>query len=79
MLISSVLGRAGAVFLFFYFLFSFFTKIYFRVRNLQEYTPAALLRGGRDVAALLWGGRDVVAPLRGGRGFSAKIFAENLR
>ena len=26
---------------FFYFLFSFFTKIYFRVRNLHEYTPAA--------------------------------------
>ena len=26
------------VFLFFYFLFSFFTKIYFRFENLQEYT-----------------------------------------
>jgi len=54
---------------FFYFLFSFFTKIYFRFKNLQEYTPAAPLSGGRDL----------VAPLRGSRGFSAKIFAENLR
>ena len=34
----------------FYFLFSFFTKIYFRFENLQEYTPAALLPGGRDLA-----------------------------
>ena len=51
---------------FFYFLFSFFTKIYFCFQNLQEYTPAAPLPGGRDL----------VAPLRGGRSFSAKIFAE---
>ena len=58
-----------AAFFFFYFLFSFFTKIYFRFRNLQEYTPAAPLPGGRDL----------VAPLRGGRGFSAKNFAKNLR
>ena len=28
----------GALFLFFYFLISFFTKIYFRSRNLQKYT-----------------------------------------
>ena len=34
-----------AVFLFLYFLFSFFTKIYFRFGNLQEYIPAALLPG----------------------------------
>ena len=66
---SAQLKRAGnlakftAIFLFFYFLFSFFTKIYFRFRNLQEYTPAAPLQGGRDL----------VAPLRGGRVFSAKI------
>jgi len=32
---------------FFIFLFSFFTKIYFRFRNLQKYTPAAPLPGGR--------------------------------
>ena len=57
-----------AVFLFFYFLFLFFTKIYFCFQNLQEYTPAAALPGGRDL----------VAPLRGGRGFSTKIFTEKL-
>ena len=57
-------GLAGAV-----FLFSLFTKIYFRFQNLQEYTPAALLSGDRDL----------VAPLRGSRGFSAKNFAKNLR
>ena len=56
----------GAVFLFFYFLFSFFTKIYFYFRNLQEYTPAAPLSGGRDL----------IAPLRGGRGFCAKTFTK---
>ena len=33
-----------AVFIFLYFLFSFFTKIYFRFRNLQEYTPAPRCR-----------------------------------
>ena len=55
-----------AVFLFFYFLFSFFTKIYFHFRNLQEYTPAAPLPSRRDL----------VAPLRGGRGFCAKNFAK---
>ena len=38
-------------FLFFYFLFSFFTKIYVRVRNLHEYTPAAPLPGGRGLSA----------------------------
>jgi len=36
---------------FFYFLFSFFTKIYFRFGNLQEYTPAAQLLDGRYLAA----------------------------
>ena len=38
--------------------------------------PAA---GRPGPAAPLPGGRDLVAPLRGGMGFSAKIFAENLR
>ena len=38
-------------FLFFYFLFLFFTKIYFRFGNLQKYTPAARLPGGRDLNA----------------------------
>ena len=57
-----------AVFLFFYFLFSFFTKIYFRFRNLQEYTPAAQLPGGRHL----------VAPLPGGKGLSVKIFVKKL-
>jgi len=48
-----------AVFLFLYFLFSFFTKIYFRFGNLQEYTPAAPLQGGRDLAARQRGGRGI--------------------
>ena len=43
--------RSPAVFLFFYFSISFITKIYFRFRNLQIYTPAALLRGGRGFYA----------------------------
>ena len=55
-----------AVFLFLYFLFLFFTKIYFRFGNLQKYTPAAPLPGGRDLAALL----------RSGSGFCAKTFAK---
>ena len=38
-------------FLFLYFLFPFFTKIYFRYGNLQKYTPAARLPGGRDFNA----------------------------
>ena len=33
------------------FFFLFFTKIYFRYGNLQKYTPAAQLPGGRDLAA----------------------------
>ena len=53
---------------FFYFLFSFFIKIYFRFRNLQEYTPAAPLLGGRDLAARQ----------RGGRGISEKNFMEKI-
>ena len=56
-------------FLFFYFLFLFFIKIYFCFQNLQKYTPAAPLPGGRDL----------VAPLRGGRGFSAKILRNFLQ
>ena len=55
-------------FIFIFFIF-IFTKIYFCFQNLQEYTTAAPLPGGRDL----------VAPLQGGRGFSAKNFAENLR
>ena len=46
-------------FLFLYFLFPFFTKIYFRFGNLQKYTPAARLPGGRDLAARLPGGRGL--------------------
>ena len=57
-----------AVFLFLYFIFSFFTKIYFRFRNLQEYTPTARLPGGRNLAARQ----------RGGRGFCEKNFAEKI-
>ena len=51
------------------FLFSFFTKIYFRFGNLQEYTPAAQLPGGRDLAARQ----------PGGRGLSAKKVDKKLR
>ena len=66
---AGVRRRGSAIFSFSYFLISFFTKIYFCFRNLQEYTPAAPLPGGRHLAA----------PLPDGRGFSAKSFAENLR
>jgi len=52
----------------FYFLFSFFTKIYFKFRNLQEYTSAAPLPGDRDLPARQ----------RGGRGISEKNFAEKI-
>ena len=48
---------------FYIFLFSFFTKIYFRFGNLQEYTPVAPLPGGRDLA---------------GMGISEKNFAEKI-
>jgi len=57
------------VFLFFYFLFSFFIKIYFRFQNLQEYTLAAPLPGGRHPVARLLDGRDL----------SAKKFVKKLR
>ena len=63
---SNLLPLAGLGERFFYFLFSFFTEIYFRFRNLQEYIPAAPLPSDRDL----------VAPLRGGRGFCAKTFAK---
>ena len=56
---GSQLLRLLAVFLFLYFLFSFFTKIYFWFGNLQEYTPAAQLPGGRDLAARQRGGRGI--------------------
>ena len=68
-------------FLFLYFLFLFFTKIYFRFENLQKYTPAAPLPGGRDLAA-----RNIPRPPRcraagiwlpGGRGLSAKKEEKN--
>ena len=49
--------RFTALFLFFYFLFSFFTKIYFQYYNLQFCTPTALLGGGRGPAAPQEGGR----------------------
>ena len=54
---------------FFIFHFRFFTKIYFYFRNLQKYTPAAQLPGGRHL----------VAPLSGGRDLSVKIFVKKLR
>ena len=50
---------------FYFFLFLFFTKIYFRYGNLQKYTPAAPLSGGRDLAARLPGGRGLSAKKRG--------------
>ena len=49
---------------FIYFIFSFFTKIYFHVPNLHEYTPAALLPGGRDLAARPPGSRAADAYLQ---------------
>ena len=61
-------GSRAVFFIFFIFIFSFFTKIYFRFRNLQEYTPAAQLPSGRHL----------VAPLPGGRGLSVKIFVKKI-
>ena len=58
---SSARATGSAVFLFLYFLFPFFTKIYFQFGNLQKYTPAAPLPGGRDLAA---GGRGLPAKKR---------------
>ena len=58
-----------AFFLFLYFLFPFFTKIYFRLGNLQKYTPAVPLPGGRVLAARQ----------RGGRGISGKKSRRKLR
>ena len=57
----------GGFFIFIFFISIFYKKIYFRFENLQKYTPATRLPGGRHLAA----------PLPGGRGFSAKSFAEN--
>ena len=56
--------RDFAVFYFFIFLFPFFIKIYFRFENLQKYTPAAPLPGGRDLAGRLPGGRGLPAKKR---------------
>ena len=61
---SSCVRPDAAGFLFLYFLFLFFTKIYFRFGNLQKYTPAARLPGGRDLAARLPGGRGLSAKKR---------------
>ena len=55
-------------FIFLFFIFVFYKNI-FSFSKFTEIYPAALLPGGRDL----------VAPLQGGRGFSAKIFAEDLR
>ena len=59
-------GGYARFFYFFILYFSFFTKIYFRFGNLQEYTPAAPLPGGRDLAARQ----------PGDRGFCEKKFAK---
>ena len=56
------------VFYFYIFYFRFLQKIYFRFENLQEYTPAAPLPGGRDLAARQ----------RGGRGIFEKKFADKI-
>ena len=61
-------ARGSRFFYFYVFYFRFLKKIYFRVRNLHEYTPAAPLPGGRDLAARQ----------PGGRGLSEKIFAEKI-
>ena len=49
------------------FLFSFFIKIYFRFQNLQEYTPAAPLRGGRGFSAKILRNSLQKNPWRTGR------------
>ena len=54
-------GAPTRAFFIFLFFISVFTKIYFRFGNLQKYTPAAPLPGGRDLAARLPGGRDLNA------------------
>ena len=54
---------------FFIFYFCFLQKIYFQFGNLQEYTPAAPLPGGRDLAARQ----------RGGKGISEKNSRRKLR
>ena len=56
---SCVLSQGG-FFIFIFFIF-IFTKIYFRVRNLHEYTPAAPLPGGWDLAARQPGGKGLSA------------------
>ena len=58
----------GRFFYFYIFYFRFLQKIYFRFVNLQEYTPAAPLPGGRDLAARQ----------RGGRGICEKIFRDKI-
>ena len=49
---NSYFHSAPRFFNFYIFNFCFLQKIYFRYENLQKYTPAAPLPGGRDLAAL---------------------------
>ena len=60
-------GCLHAVFLFLYFLFPFFIKIYFRYGNLQKYTPAAPLPGGRGLSAKKRGNKFADRSLGTGR------------
>jgi len=55
------------VFLFLYFLFSFFTKIYFCFRNLQKYTPSRPAAGRSGPSR----------PAAGRQGLLCKNFYEN--
>ena len=64
---NPTLAFSRGFFIFLFFIFVFYKNIFLFLKFTKIYT------------APLPGGRDLVAPLRGGRGFSAKIFAENLR
>ena len=65
--------RDGSVDRFAFGGFLFFIFIFYK--NIFSFSKFTEIYPGRPLP----GGRDLVAPLRGGRGFSAKIFAENLR
>ena len=74
---TSVPVRAGcavrcAVF-FLYFIFLFFTKIYFYFRNLQEYTPAAPLPGSRGISAKSFAENLRLGPWRTGRPTAGRL------